>query len=267
MLKYLDNLVTISNKSDAPATMKEKGNTLSFKFNALQSISLNGIIMEINSSEYVELDTNKVSMTITKTHDGKNGYKSVTIELKYDNHGSINTVYFNMYTSKIVLHYNKEIDVLDIQSTIFPDKKYNLLYNNSGMCILEDSEDLKYFLEDYPNTNPNVIINEYGNIYLSYMYGLDDCFDKITHDKDKPALLRLSELKSAYVTYDYAIFPRVDNIGVLLKAYTDIVLAFHLKYNPVIYEYDNIKPVEKEKTKLSLACIMLYGRILMEDDK
>ena len=99
------------------------------------------------------------------------------------------------------------------------------------------------------------------------MYGLDDCFDKITHDKDKPALLRLSELKSAYVTYDYAIFPRVDNIGVLLKAYTDIVLAFHLKYNPVIYEYDNIKPAEKEKTKLSLACIMLYGRILMEDDK
>lgn len=262
MLKYLDNLVAISNKSDAPATMIEKGNTLSFKFNALQSICLNGIIMEINSSEYVELDTNKVSMTITKTHDGKNGYKSVTIELKYDNHGTTSTVYFYMYTSKIVLHYNKEIDVLDIQSIIFPDKKYNLLYNNSGMCILEDSEDLKYFLEDYPNTNPNVIINEYGNICLSYMYGLDDCFDKITSDKDKPALLRLSEQKSAYVTYDYAVFPRVDNIGVLLKAYTDIVLAFHLKYNPVMYDYNNVTSIGL--TQLSLSCDVLYGRMLVE---
>ena len=256
MLSYINGLVVISDESDAPTSMTENNNLLSFKFKDLCSIQLNGISMEINQNR------EPVHISFRKTHEDKYGYKSVSMKLKYYIEEKQHTFYFTMYTSKIILYYNKEIDVLDIQSIVFPDKKYNLLYNNSGMCILEDSEDLKYFLEDYPNTNPNVIINEDGNICLSYMYGLDDCFDKITSDRGKPALLRLSEQKSAYVTYDYAVFPLVDNIGVLLKAYTDIVLAFHLKYNPVMYDYNNVTSIEL--TQLSLACDVLYGRMLVE---
>lgn len=256
MLSYINGLVVISDESNAPVSMTENNNLLSFKFKDLYSIQLNGISMEINQNR------EPVHISFRKTHEDKHGYKSVTMKLKYYIEENQHTFYFTMYTSKIILYYNKELCTLDIQSNIFPDKKYDLQYNNNGMCIITKSEDLKYFLEDYPNTNPNVIINEYGNICLSYMYGLDDCFDKITSDKDKPALLRLSEQKSAYVTYDYAVFPRIDNIGVLLKAYTDIVLAFHLKYNPVIYDYNNVTSIEL--TQLSLACDVLYGRMLVE---
>ena len=253
MLSYINGLVVISDESDAPTSMTENNNLLSFKFKDLCSIQLNGISMEINQNR------EPVHISFRKTREDKYGHKSVSMKLKYYIEEKQHTFYFTMYTSKIILYYNKELCTLDIQSNIFPDKKYDLQYNNNGMCVITKSEDLKYFLEDYPDTHTNMIIDRNGQICLSYMYNIDDCFDNMTNSSTSiSSLQRLSEIEGAYITPTYGVFPIVKNIGILLKAYTDIVLAFHIKYNPIIYEANNISI---KGSKLSLACRFLHDNI------
>ena len=253
MLSYINGLVIISDESDAPISMTENNNLLSFKFKDLCSIQLNGISMEINQNR------EPTHISFRKTHEDKYGYKSVTMKLKYYIEENQHTFYFTMYTSKIILNYNKEFCVLDIQSNVYPDKKYDLQYNNNGMCIITKSEDLKYFLEDYPDTHANIIIDKDGQVCLSYMYSIDDCFDNMTKAiKDESPLRRLIKIGAAYITPSYGVFPMSKHIGILLKAYTDIVLAFHIKYNPIIYEANNISI---NGDKLSLACSFLHENI------
>lgn len=244
MLKYLNNLVYFSEEGDFPVSIVEKRKTLTLKFKNLKHICMNGITNVLCPSK-----NSITSVIIEETHRGEKD-SSCLITIKYTRSSLTKTGIddtefllhtdnqYNLSTNCINLYYNKELDWLDLNSKETYADKYTLKYNTLGLFILESSSDLKWLRKDYPDMEPNFLIDNRGRIILSYMHSIDrtlQILGKYYNCKEKDFLGMLSNLNYAHVSPTSAIVPICKNIGVLLEAYSHVVVNFHLKYNPILF--------------------------------
>ena len=248
MLKYLNKLVYFSEEGDSPTSIVEKRKTLTLKFKNLKHICMNGITNELQTAK-----NSVTTVIIEETHRGEQD-SSCLITVKYTKSSLMRTTedasevslhlenQYTINTNCINLYYNKEIDWLDLNSKETYADKYTLKYNTLGLFILESAADLKWLRKDYPDMEPNLLIDDQGRIIVSYMYGISKTLQMLGEHyncKEKDYLSILSELKYAHVAPTSAIVPVCKNIGVLLEAYSHVVMSFHLRYNPIIFS--NIK--------------------------
>ena len=244
MLKYLNKLVYFSEEGDSPTSIVEKRKTLTLKFKNLKHICMNGITNELQS-----VKNSVTTVIIEETHRGERDssclitvrYTKLSLVKTKDDESEVSLPIENQYTINtncINLYYNKEIDWLDLNSKETYADKYTLKYNTLGLFILESAADLKWLIKDYPDMEPNLLIDDQGRIIVSYMYGISRTLKMLGEHyncKEKGYLGILSELKYAHVAPTSAIVPVCKNIGVLLEAYSHVVMSFHLRYNPIIF--------------------------------
>ena len=242
MLNYLDKFVNISDDSSTPESIVQKNSILKITFKNLKGICLNGFMMDF--------ETNNIGIT-ELTIRIKSKSKDITncdmeffvYKLKNFKDGGTSVDHYEFYVSakSMTLHYVNSIDWLDISTDEGYADKYQLQYNTMGMCILNNAADLKWFLKDYPDTKPYFLINKYGQICLSYIYDLDKCLDNIYKSCDlyrediSDVSKKLGDAEVAYVTLISALVPVGNNIGKILEAYSYIVMAYHIRYDPIIF--------------------------------
>ena len=237
MLHYLDNFVYISDESSTPESIIQKSNILDLTFKNLKSICLNGFVLNIPiTGRSVSCISIQIKSKLTDTVSCELTIKTCkSVEKSVDY-----STTFSVVAKTITLHYVNSLNWLDISANEGYADKYQLQYNTMGMCIINNAADLKWFLKDYPNTKPNFLINNYGQICLSYIYDLDTCLDNIykseyPDDKGVSSMDKLSKLEIAYVTPNGTLVPVGSNIGKILEAYSYIVMTYHIRYNPIIF--------------------------------
>lgn len=258
MLHYLDNFIYFSDDSSTPESIVQKDNILSITINDLKSICMNGFILNVPSDEK---SVTNISIKI-KSRSADNISCDIGINAFTYKNTSLYSGEFSVTAKTMTIYYSNNLNWLDISANEGYSDKYQLQYNTMGMCIINNAADLKWFLKDYMDTKPYFLINKYGQICLSYIYDLDTCLNNIyknTCDVDKYAstMDKLSLSEMAYVNPNGALVPIGNNIGKILEAYSYVVMTYHIRYNPIIFNnkkfhiaYDNLEDTFKSMSEL-----------------
>lgn len=235
MLHYLDNFIYFSDESSTPESIIQKDNRLDITLTDLKSICMNGFILNIPSDEK---SITNISIKI-KSRSADNISCDININTFTYKNTSLYNGEFSVTAKTMTIYYSNNLNWLDISANEGYADKYQLEYNTMGMCILNNAADLKWFLKDYIDTKPYFLVNKYGQVCLSYIYDLDTCLDNIYRSShtntDISAMDKLSDTEIAYVTPNGALVPVGNNIGKILEAYSYIVMTYHIRYNPIIF--------------------------------
>lgn len=279
MLCYLDKFVYISDDSSTPESIVQKNNRLYLTFKNLSGICMNGITRELDNSlnNKVKVELYRTRATETQSScsmiitigDYEKKYTGFASSIQNKDAPYFSKTSYTFIAVSVTLYYIKDINWLDITTNEGYSDRYQLQYNNMGMCMLNNAADLKWFLKDYPDTKPAFLINKYGQVCLSYIYDLDTCLNNIyksmyEDDNEIAAMDKLSETETAYVTTDGALVPIGNNIGTILEAYSYIVMTYHIRYNPIIFNNKkfHIGYTDLENTFKTMASMYIEKELL-----